>query len=112
MERWSVQHRAFTAETYYKNNDSVVLTRQIFRRYFNILRNDSVPSCNTLLLWVGDFRETASATKRKHPGREPSLRTPQNIERERQAFVRSPRRSASRNAIALRMSDRTVRRIL
>ena len=30
----------------------------------------------------------------------------------RQAFVRSPRWSASRNAIALRMSDCTVRRIL
>ena len=30
----------------------------------------------------------------------------------RQAFVRSSRRSASRNAVALRMSDRTVRRIL
>jgi hypothetical protein len=28
-----------------------------------------------------------------------------------QAFVRSPRQSASRNAIALRMSDHTVRRI-
>ena len=29
-----------------------------------------------------------------------------------QAFVRNPRRSASRNAIALRKSDCTVRRIL
>ena len=56
--------------------------------------------------------ETASAAKRKRPGREPSLRTPENIERLRQAFAMSPPRSASRNAIALRMSDRTVRRIL
>jgi hypothetical protein len=30
----------------------------------------------------------------------------------RQAVLRSPRRSASRHALALRMSDRTVRRIL
>jgi len=50
--------------------------------------------------------------KRKPPGREPSLRTPENIERLRQAFVRSPPRLASRNAIELRMSDRTVRQIL
>jgi len=28
--------------------------------------------------------------KKKTPGREPSLRTPENIERLRQAFVRSP----------------------
>ena len=111
MERWSVQHRAFAVETYLKNNDSVK-TQLIFRRHFNIHRNDSVPSRNTVLLWVRNFRETASAAKRKPPGREPSLRTPENIERVREAFVGSPRRSASRNAIALRMSDRTVRRIL
>ena len=87
------------------------MTQRIFRRHFNIHRNDSVPSRNTVLLWVSNVREIASATKkRKPPGRQPSIRTPENIERVRQAFVRSPRRSASRNAIALRMSDRTVRR--
>ena len=93
-----------------KKNDSVV-TQRIFRRHFNIHWNASVPSRNTVLLWVRNFKETASAAKRKRPGREPSLRTPENIERLRRAFVRSPRRSASRNAIALRMSDRTASRI-
>jgi hypothetical protein len=34
MERWSVEHRAFVVETYFKNNDSV-LTQRIFRRHFN-----------------------------------------------------------------------------
>jgi hypothetical protein len=33
MERWSVEHRAFTVEAYLKNNDSV-LTQRIFRRHF------------------------------------------------------------------------------
>ena len=80
--------------------------------YFNIHRNASVPSLNTVLLWVRNFRETASFAKRNPPGREPSLRTPENMEQLRQAFVRSPQRSPSRNAIALRMSDRTVCRIL
>ena len=72
----------------------------------------SVPSHNTVLLWVRNFSETESTVKRKPPGRQPSLRIPDNIERVRHAFVRSPRRSANRNAIALRMSNRTVRRIL
>jgi transposase len=80
MELWSVEHRAFAVETYIKNNDSVVVTLQIFRQHFNIHQNDSVPSCNTVLLWVRNFRETASAAKRKPPGRQPSLRTPENIE--------------------------------
>jgi len=88
------------------------VTQRIFRRHFNIHRNDSVPSRNTVLLWVRNFEETASAAKIKPPGKEPSLRTSENIERVRQAFVRNPRRSASRHAIALIMSDRTVPRIL
>jgi hypothetical protein len=61
---------------------------------------------------VRNFRKTASATKRKPPGREPSLRIPENIDCVCQAFVRSPRQSASRNDIALRMSDHAVHRIL
>ena len=39
MERWSVEHRVFAVETYFKNNDSV-LTQRIFRRHFNIHRNE------------------------------------------------------------------------
>jgi hypothetical protein len=39
MERWSVEHQAFAVETYLKNNDSV-LTQLIFRRHFNIHRNE------------------------------------------------------------------------
>jgi hypothetical protein len=80
MERWSVEHQAFAVETYFKNNNSVVVTQWIFCWHFNIHQNDSVPSCNTVLLWVRNFRETVSATKRKPPGRQPSLRTPENIE--------------------------------
>jgi hypothetical protein len=46
MKRWSVEHRAFAVEAYFKNNDSVV-TQRIFRRHFNIHRNDSGPSRST-----------------------------------------------------------------
>jgi hypothetical protein len=112
MEYWSVEHQAFAMETYFKNNNFVVVTQRIFHWQFNIHQDDSVPSRNTVLLWVRNFRETASATKRKPPGREPLLTTPVNIKQVHQAFVRSPRQSVSRNAIALRMSDHTVRRIL
>jgi hypothetical protein len=36
------------------------------------------------------LRKTVSAEKRKCPGRQPSLKTPENIEQSLQAFVRSP----------------------
>jgi len=39
MELWSVEHRTFAVETYFKNNDSI-LTQRIFRRHLNIHRND------------------------------------------------------------------------
>jgi hypothetical protein len=39
IERWSVEHRALAVETYFKNNNSVV-TQRIFRRHFNIHRNE------------------------------------------------------------------------
>jgi hypothetical protein len=39
MERWYVEHRAFAVETYFKNNDSVLI-QMIFRRHFNIHRNE------------------------------------------------------------------------
>ena len=79
MEHWSVEHRAFAVETYFNNSDSVV-TQWIFHQHFNIHQNSSVPFRNTVLLWVRNLRETVSAAKRKPPGREPSLRTPENIE--------------------------------
>jgi hypothetical protein len=40
MERWSVEHRVFAVETILKNNDSVLVTQLIFRRHFNIHRNE------------------------------------------------------------------------
>jgi transposase len=92
MERCSVEHQAFAVEMYFKNSDSVVVTQRIFRQHFNIHQNDSAASRNTVLLWVRNCRETASAAKGKPSGWQPSLTTPENIERVRQAFIRNPRR--------------------
>ena len=39
MESWSVERRAFAVETIFKNYDSV-FTQKIFRRHFNIHRNE------------------------------------------------------------------------
>ena len=66
VERWSVEHRAFAVQTYFWNNDSVV-TRRLFRRHFNFHRNDSVPSRNTVLLWVRNQRN--SVCRKKKPSR-------------------------------------------
>jgi len=79
IEHWSAEHWAFAVDTYFKNNDSVVVSQQTFHQHFNIHRNNSVPSRNTVLLWVRKLQRNSICTKRKPPGREPSLRTPENI---------------------------------
>jgi hypothetical protein len=40
MERWSVEHRVFAVETIFKNKIPFIVTQLIFRRHFNIHRNE------------------------------------------------------------------------
>lgn len=109
---WSGEERAFVVESYFKNGDSVVATQRAFRRHFNLRPLDSVPGRNTIIRWVAAFRATGSTLKQKPPGRPRSIRTPENLERLRQGVQRSPRRSAMKQAAALQISDRSVRRML
>jgi transposase len=112
MERWWREHRAFVIETFLKNNDSATLTQRVFRRHFIIGRNRRVPTQQTILNWVKEFRTTASAVDRKPQGRPRTIRTPENVERVRVALQRSLRRSARQHSVVLDMSDRSVRRML
>jgi len=50
--------------------------------------------------------------KKKPPGPVTTARTPENMERVREAIVRSPTRSARQHAVKLGMSESTVRQIL
>jgi len=85
METWPVEHRVFLYDAFVKSGESVSVTERLFRRHFNI---GAVPSRNTILLWVNNFRATGSVMK-KPPGPEKKVRTPENIERVRQALVRT-----------------------
>lgn len=111
MLRWTNEQRAFAVKAFYKNADSAVGAQRAFRREFNLLPRDPVPSANAINLWVRNFEETASATK-KRGGSERTARTPENVNRVREALTRSPRKSAKRHSIELGLSDRTTRRIL
>lgn len=112
MERWTAEHRAYVVETFFRNNDSVILTQRSFRIRFNVPPRGAIPSRNTILLWVRNFQNTAFGTTRRRGGSRRTVRTPANIEAVRHAVERSPRRSAILHAQALRISDRSVRRIL
>lgn len=109
--RWTKEQRAFAVEAYFSNGHSVVATQRAFRIRYNIHPAGPVPGRQSIVSWVDTFREIGSVAK-KGPGGQRTSRTPENVERVRESFLRSPRRSARRHAAALGISDRTVRRIL
>jgi hypothetical protein len=111
---WKLVWRASGSdvENYLINNDSLVLTQRIILRPFNINRKNIVPSRNYVRVWVTTFREKRLPPKKNSPGREASIRTPENFERGCQVLSEISRLLTSRYAITLRISDRTVRRIL
>jgi len=54
----------------------------------------------------------SGSTSKKRGGSQKTVRTPENIERVREAFERSTRRSAVRHATTLGITPRSVQRIL
>lgn len=112
MEQWSGAHRAFCVKSFYKNGDSATTARRLFRNRFNIPRHGRVPSVHAINLWVKKFEETGSTLNSKHKGTAKSVRTPENIDRVRTAITRSPKRSAIKHALALNISEPSIRRIL
>lgn len=108
---WTKQQRAFACEAYFSNGRSIIATQRAFRTQFNIHPTGPVPGRQSIVSWVNTFRESGSVAKTGAGGHQ-TARTPENVERVRESFVRSPRRSARKHAAALGLSDRTVRRIL
>lgn len=60
-----VHHRAFVIEAFFENSKSIVARRRLFRVHFNVGRHCAVPYRNTVLKWVSNFRNIASALKVK-----------------------------------------------
>jgi transposase len=109
---WDGEHCVFVIETYLENGDSIIATQRLFRRHFGVDQHGRVPDRKTILLWVGNFRETGSALKQKSSGRPCRVRTPENIAAVGQAITTSPRCSVIKHALALGICDQSVRRIL
>jgi len=111
MQQWTGEEHAFTVKAYYQNGESLVRARRAFRTHFNVPRNRPVPSNHAIKTWVANF-EVSGSTSKKRGGSQKVVRTPENIERVREAFERSPRRSAVQHAATLGITPRSVRRIL
>jgi hypothetical protein len=93
----------FVVETIFKNGGSATVTQRVFR-HFDIGRNGKVPTHQTILNWVTQFRTTASNVNKKPSGRPRIVRTPENERRVSHAFQRSPQLSARCHSVALHLS--------
>ncbi|PNF43879.1 hypothetical protein B7P43_G02806 [Cryptotermes secundus] len=109
--RWTSEQRAFAVEAYFSNNHSYVAVQRAFRTHFGIKPRGPVTDRKSIVLWVENFRTTGSVVK-KSSGRQRTVTTPENVEAVRQSILRSPRRSARKHAVALDISNRSMRRIL
>ena len=109
---WSEERRAYVVEEFIKNGGSPVATQRAFRIRFAPGRRDTVPDKKTIYRWVSNFRQTGSALKQTSPGRPRSATGPENVAVVRASILKSPRRSARKHAAALRLSDRSVRRMV
>ena len=88
-------------------------TQRAFRIHFGgIPRAESVSPANTIELWIRHLDGTASTLSRHGHGAPRTVRTPENVQLVRESIEQSPRRSARKNAVALGISDRSLRRIL
>ncbi|KAJ4441376.1 hypothetical protein ANN_11231 [Periplaneta americana] len=61
--------------------------------------------------YTSDRLSDGRALKQKPPGRRRSVRSPQNIAIVRQAFIRSPQRSARKHSAALQLSNPSLSRL-
>jgi len=94
MQQWTGEECTFTVKAYYQNGESLVRARRAFRTHFNVPRNRPVPSNHAINTWVDSF-EVSGSTSKKSGGSQKTVRTPENIERVREAFERSPKRKPS-----------------
>ena len=61
--KWLGSHRSFVVETFFTNSGSITSTQRLFRTHFKLGRHDPVPSRNTILLWIKNFRKKWICTK-------------------------------------------------
>ena len=76
------------------------------------MNQHEAPSPNAFHQWVRQWHEEGSVARNESPGGLSSVHTPENTARVLASVGRSPRRSTSKHAQALRTSDRSVRHIL
>lgn len=84
--QWSRGERAFAVSAYFSNSRLIIATQRAFRKQFNVAPKGRVPGRTSIIQWVDIFKNTGSVWQ-PNPGPSKTTRTPENVERVRQAVL-------------------------
>ena len=112
MERFTGEQRAFCVKNFYKNNDSYVTVRRLFRVEYALHRMSECPSVNLIKAWVKKFEQTGSTTNIKQTGRPRSRRCEENIRKIEISVKNDPESSTRKRSAAVAIPRTSLRRIL
>ncbi|PSN29581.1 hypothetical protein C0J52_27844, partial [Blattella germanica] len=90
---------------------SIIRVQRLFRRQYNLMPRDAVPTYVSIMKWESQLRETGSLLSNagKHFKRKVS---DENVEHIREAFQRSPRKSFRQASVQLNIPLTTVHTVL
>jgi len=101
----TVVEKAFCVLELAKTNSITLVQRHLRRRY-----GKPPPTRQSIYDWSKKFQETGCLCKGKSSGRPPV--SEETVERVRETFTRSPRKSTTRASLELQMPQQTVWKIL
>lgn len=107
---WTPQQKAFCVLSLAEHK-SIIRVQRLFRRQYNLRPREAVPTYVSIMKWDRQLRETGSLLSNagKHSKRKVS---DENVERIREAFQRSPRKSIRRASVQLNIPPTTVHTVL
>ena len=109
MYRYTPQQRAEIVTIFIQKNKSIVLTQREYRKRYH---NQSLPDKKTIHALSNRFEKYGTTLDSYRSGRPRTARSKKNIARVRESVAESPETSTRRRAQQLKISQRSLRRIL
>ena len=111
MSTYTVNQRIFIVQQFYLSNRSPISVQRAFVKEFNVR---SGPAATTIYRLINKFETTGSVCDQlpSNVGHVVTARTPENIEKTRQVFETSPRKSIRKAAQQVGISHTSIHRIL
>jgi len=78
------------------------------RKWQSLHPGEKPPMDKVLNRWMNQFKETGTVEKQKSTGRP---RTSEDVERIRQSFIRSPKKSNARRSVTLGIPKTTIQNV-